>query len=381
MSLKTSTVFENNIESYNRGDRLIINKGGTRSGKTYSIMQLLFLIAFYSKKQLVISVVSYALPHLKLGAMRELDRIFVSFGLVPEKHKNISDSNYKINNSIIEFFGVDNLGKVHGPERDILYVNEGNYIKSYDIVRQLMVRTRKTVFIDYNPSRVFWIDEEIIGKRETSIIKSTYLDNDYLTKEQIDEIESNKHNENWWRVYGLGELGRLEDTILNNWEFGLFDETLQPIYGLDFGSRHPDALVKVALDSNKKILYWKEELYKNSLSTNQLSEIILSRDIGLRLVIADSAATRSITDLKLKGINIRPVEKGKIIDDIKLLWNYKIIVDPNSFNLQKNLNNWVWLDKKGEIPIDIDDDLIDAGRYASMYLIKEPIKRKGNRAV
>jgi len=376
---KTTTVFEKNITAYNKKERLIINKGGTRSSKTYSILQLLFLIAQHSKNPLIISVVSYALPHLKLGAMRDFDKILRSYGLIPEKLKNVSESYYKVGECTIEFFGVDNLGKVHGPERDILYVNECNYIKSYDIIRHLMVRTRGSVFMDYNPSREFWIDDEIIGKRECEIIHSTYLDNEFLTYEQIKEIESNKHNINWWRVYGEGLQGRLEDTIINNWEFGEFDDTLPYIYGLDFGSKHPDALLKCAVDKARKLIYWKEEVYHSGLSTDQLGEIIKSRDVGRKLIIADSASPRSIQDLKGQDLNIKPVVKGLILDDIKMLWGYTIIVDPESYNLQKNLNNWVWLDKKGEIPIDIDDDLIDAGRYASRTLIKPIVKRKGHR--
>lgn len=378
-SFRTTTIFEKNITAYNNNERLIINKGGTRSSKTYSILQLLFLIAIKSKKPLIISVVSYALPHLKLGAMRDFEKIIQSYGLIPEKMKNISESYFKVGLSTIEFFGVDNLGKVHGPERDILYVNECNYIKSYDIIRQLMVRTRGSIFMDYNPSREFWIDTEIIGQRECNIIHSTYLENEFLTYEQIKEIESNKHNENWWRVYGLGLQGRLEDAILNNWKFGEFDNSLPFIYGLDFGSKHPDAMLKVAVDRTNKLLYWKEEVYKSGLSTTQLGQIIKSRNVNDKLIIADSASPRSIQDLKGQGLNISAVVKGLILDDIKMLWDYTIIVDPESYNLQKNLNNWIWLDKKGEIPIDVDDDLIDAGRYASRTLIKPGLLKRGNR--
>lgn len=379
--VETTSVFEKNLLAYDKRERLIINKGGTRSSKTYSILQLIFIIAYYSKKPLIISVVSYALPHLKLGAMREFENIIRTYGLVPESMKNISESYFKINHTTVEFFGVDNLGKVHGPERDILYVNECNYIKSYDIIRQLMVRTRATVFMDYNPSRQFWMNDEIIGQRDCNIITSTYLDNEYLTAEQIKEIENNKHNQQWWKVYGLGEDGQLEDCIITNWRFGEFDESLPSGYGLDFGSRHPDAMLKCAVNEALKLIYWKEEIYKNGLSTAKLVEIIRSRNIGNKLIVADSAATRTIEDLRLSGLNIVPVSKNKIVDDIKMLWGYTIIVDPTSFNLQKNLNNWVWLDKKGEIPSDVDDDCIDAGRYILTKLISTKPRHKGHRAI
>jgi phage terminase large subunit len=196
------------------------------------------------------------------------------------------------------------------------------------------------------------------------------LHNEHLTKSQVDEIEGNRNNVNWWRVYGEGLMGRLEDAILTNWEFGEFDEKLPAIYGLDFGSKHPDALVKCAINTREKVIYWKECLYENGLSTADLIQKLKTRVKPNELILADSSGKRTIQDIRLSGLNIREVIKNKIVDDVKSLWGFKIIVDPSSYNLQKNLNNWVWLDKRGEIPIDTDDDLIDAGRDGTMYQIK-----------
>jgi len=377
-----TNVFDRNLKAYNDNYRLIINQGSTRSSKTYSILQLLLLIAKHSKKPLVISIVSYALPHLRLGAIREFEKILIDYGIVPDKVRNKTENTYIIGKSIIEFFGVDNLAKVHGPERDILYINEGNYIKSYEIVSQLLIRTRQTAFIDFNPSREFWYHEEIEGKRDYKFIHSTYKDNKYLTLAQINEIESRKNNEQWWKVYGLGELGQLEDAILTNWEFGEFDESLPYGYGLDYGSRHPDAMTKVAIDRNNKKIYIKEEIYKNGLSTGQLYEMIESREVGKSLIVAEYATggIRTNADLRIRGLNVIECNKGRIIDDIKLLRDYKLIITPDSYNLQKNLNNWVWLDKKGEIPIDVDDDLIDSFRYYCRYVLV-PVKKRTQRVL
>lgn len=378
--METTSVFEKNIAHYNNDERLIINQGGTRSSKTFSILQLLFLIAYYSKKELIISIVSYALPHLKLGAIRDFEKILLNYGIIPSTVRNKTESTYRIGKSIIEFFGADNMGKVHGPERDILYMNEANHMK-HDIYVQLAIRTRKTIFIDFNPTREFWVHDEIFPADNYKLIKSTYKDNEFLTYQQIREIESRKHLKNWWKVYGEGELGQLEDAILTNWEFGTFDDSLPYGYGLDFGSKHPDAMVKAAVDKANKKLYWKEEIYKNGLSTQQLYDIIKSRGVGNKLIVADSAATRTIQDLKGKGLNIKPVIKSPILDDIKMLLDWNIIVDPSSVNLVRNLNSWVWLDKKGEIPIDVDDDLIDAGRYYSKTIIKPIVKRPQQKAL
>lgn len=378
--MKCTSVFSKNIKAYQSGKTLIVNQGGTRSSKTYSIMQLLFLIALSSKKKLVISVCSYALPHLKLGSMRDLEEIIENYGLLVDQVKNITESTFHIGNSIIEFFGTDNLGKVHGPARDILFINECNYVK-YDAFDQLAIRTKGAVFLDFNPTREFWYHTEVVGKIEYEFIQSTYKDNEFLTAAQIERIEAKKLNENWWRVYGLGELGRLEGAILQNWEFGQFDYSFPYGYGLDFGVKDPDAMVKVAVDRANLKLYWKEELYQNSMSTGQLGQAIRARDTGNKLIVADSAAARTILDLKGQGFNIKPVSKGLVNDDIKMLLDWQIIVDPESYNLQRELNSWVWLDKKGEIPIDADNHLIDAGRYYSRTVIKPIQKHHGHRAL
>lgn len=378
--MKCTTVFSKNIKAYKSGATLIVNQGGTRSSKTYSIMQLLFLIALGSPKKLVISVCSYALPHLKLGAMRDLEQIIEDYGMNVDQVKNISESTFYIGNSIIEFFGTDNLGKVHGPARDILFINECNYIK-YSAFDHLAIRTKGTVFIDFNPTSEFWYHTEIIGKQPYEFIQSTYLDNEFLTAAQIERIEAKKNNEQWWRVYGLGELGRLEGAILQNWEFGSFEYSLPYGYGLDFGVKDPDAMVRVAVDKANNRLYWKEEIYQNGLSTIELGDIIKARGVGNKLIVADSAASRTILDLKGQSLNIKPVSKGKVNDDIKMLLEWDIIIDPDSFNLQKELNSWVWLDKKGEIPIDESNHLIDAARYYSRTVIKPIIERPTHKAI
>jgi len=383
--MKCTNVFSRTLSAFHQfrnTNTIIVDQGGQGSSKTRSIVQILYLIAKSAKRN--ITVTSYALPHLKGGAMRDLDDILIDEGIYPDNVRNKSENTYYINQSTIEFVGVEgNEARATGPRRDILYVNEANKKISYNVFELMNARTRETTFIDFNPSREFWFHDKIIPNFKYVLIKSTYLDNSYLPKRELENILSKKDKpgfENWWKVYGLGELGQLEDAILTNWEFGEFNNDLPFGYGLDFGSRHPDAMTKVAVDRINMLLYWKEEVYQNGLSTEQLFEIIKSRNVGNKLIVGDSSATRTITDLKAKGLHIIPVKKGRVVDDVKMLQNYKIIVDPDSFNLASNLNNWIWLDKKGEIPSDIDDDLIDAGRYYSGYIIK-PRTSKGHRVL
>lgn len=372
--MKTTTTFAKNLEAYEAGNRLIINQGGSSSSKTYSILQLLYIIAKYSARKLSIHIVSRSLPHLKLGAMHDFENILVSEGYIIDDVKQKTENYFRIGRSIITFFGVEDAKKVHGPRRDILYINECNHV-AFEVYRQLAIRTNYNIFLDYNPTRAFWAHEELMGgenPRPHAYIQSTYLDNEELSKETIEELESNSHNENWWNVYGLGNTGRLEGAIFTNWEFGEFDYSLPSIFGLDFGTKHPDAMIRVAVNRALRKLYWKEEIYKSGNNTKQLSDLIYKADpSGKRLIIADSAAKRDITDLRdLYMHNIRPVKKNPIVDDIKLLWNYQIIVDPESKNLSNEMSTWEWMDKKGEVPMDIGDDAIDAGRYASQTLLK-----------
>ena len=364
-----SRIFEESLVSYTKGERLIINKGGTRSGKTYSILQLLFIIANVSKKPLIISVVSDALPHLRLGSIRDFEKILNAAGVKVDSIRNKTENTYKIGKSIIEFFGTENLGKVHGPARDILFINECNNIKNYEIFRHLSVRTRKAIFLDYNPVREFWLHDEIVGKRYYKLIVSTYKDNRFLTPEQITEIELNQHNKNWWRVYGLGLDGMVEGCIFTNWSEHVFDENLPFVFGLDFGfSSDPDALVKVAIDNGRKQLFLQELLYKNGLGSDSLYDI-LKTHCNNDLIIADCAEDRLISDFYRKGLNIRQSVKGpgSIKQGIKIMLNYQLIIAPGSHNLRKELNNYMWADKRSETPIDSFNHLIDAARYALYY--------------
>ncbi len=368
----TTKVFSKNIKAYYSGSNLIINQGGTSSSKSYSILQLLLIIALSSSEKLIISVVSYALPHLKLGVIRDFESILLNYGINPDDVKNKTDINYKIGKSIIEFFSTDNIAKVHGPRRDILFMNECN-LNKFDIYTQLAIRTKKCIFLDYNPTREFWVHTDVIPKELHTFIKSTYLDNNQLDRNIISKIESRKSNTNWWKVYGIGEIGTLEGAILTNWVFGEFDNTLPFGYGMDFGVKHFDALLKCAVNKLEKKIYWHEEIYKNGLSTDELGKLTLEKVVSNKRINADSSSLRTINDLKKLGLNIHSVKKNKVTEDIKTLMNYQIIVSPESYNLSRNLNNWLWIDKKGEIPMDVDDDCIDAGRYGTMYVINSKV--------
>lgn len=369
--MQTTSVYAANLHAYVERVPVIVNQGGTRSSKTYSIMQLLLMIAVHSEKPLIISVVSYALPHLKLGVMRDFDRILIGMGYDIGSIKNISESTYKINGSIIEFFGVENLAKVHGPERDIVFINECNFVK-YEVFEQLLIRTRGTCFLDFNPSREFWYHTEDFAKLPSVTLKSTYRDNEHLTANQIAFIESKKKNAKWWKVYGEGELGQLEGAVFENWKFGEFDDSLPYLFGQDYGfSNDPTTLVKIAVDTRNKILYCDECVYSTDLKSTSQIAAVNKAHAGSKLIVGDSAEGRLIYELNREhGINIvscLPESKKSVAARLMRMLDYELVITERSVNLAKELNYYTWVDKKGQLVIDDFNHIIDAAGYAFDY--------------
>lgn len=373
MEANLSDVFVKNLDAYNTGDHLIINQGGQGSTKTYSILQLIYLIAKKEKKR--ITIASYALPHLKHGAMADFDKILESFGENPGALKNVTESTYYIGNSSVEFFGIEgNVAKAHGPRRDILFINECNRKITYEIFDQLSSRTQGAVFLDFNPDQEFWLHEKVLPNFKHTLIKSSYLDNLWLPEKELQNILMKKDKpgfENWWRVYGMGELGKLEGAIFMNWKYGEFDTSLPYGFGLDFGFNDPDAMVKVAVNSRRKIIYMDEKIYKSGNSAEQLKILMDVHCNRNDLIVADCADARMIAHIR-KYFNIRPTNKKKwtVAEAIKVMQDYEIIVTEKSYNLAKELNNYIWNDKKAGIPIDGFDHLIDAGRYYFIETIR-----------
>lgn len=362
-------VFDESLDAFYNGVSLIINQGGTSSGKTYSILQLLYIIASESPKRRIISVVSYAFPHLRLGAVRDFDNILMDAGIIPDEVRNKTEMTYQIGNSIIEFFGTENLGKVHGPRRDILFINEANNVK-FDIYTQLAIRTRECTFLDYNPVQRFWVQDELIPNFKHVFIKSTYNDNRFLDANTIMQIEARKKNENWWRVYGLGELGTLEGAIFQNWRYehpGEIDQSFKENsfgYGLDYGySPDPDAMLKIAINKKSKTIYCQELIYKTNNGTDDLIREIKRFYKAPELIIAESASPRTNADLS-KHFNIKAVSKTRTVADwLRELQDFEIVISENSYNLAKELQNYIWSDKKAGVPLDSYNHLCDSMRY------------------
>ena len=370
------------MRAYKEGYRFIINSGGSRSSKTYSTLQLLYLLAKKAKKKRIIHVVSYSTPHLRDGAITDFEDIIQNEGEDLDEVRLKNPYTFTIGKSVIKFIGIDRVGKALGGQKDILFINEANNMQ-WKVVHQLIQRTTETVFIDYNPSVDFWVDQEGISARENAIVlNSTFLDNlDNLTESQITEFKEGKrkHDEevkndiqghwfNWWRVYGLGKKGVVEGAIFNNWSTGPFDETLPIMYGIDFGFKDPFTLLKVAYDKSTMTIYLHEEIYKTKLSPSEIITLLNAKIPDKNsLILADSADPTQIRGIKNDGFNVIGLGKEKIVIGIRHLQNWTFKVTPSSLNLIRELSNYVWLDKTGEVPIDSENHLLDPLRYTEKF--------------
>lgn len=356
--------------------RYIDNEGGTRSGKTFSTIELLVEIA-KGNPNLLISIVSETFPHLKRGAIRDFQAIMADEWV--DTSWNKTESIYYFDSgSLIEFFSADQPGKVHGPARDILFANESNHIP-WDTIRQLMVRTRLFCIFDYNPTHQFWIHEHIKIRPNCRSIHSTYKDNPYLTGEQIREIESNKSDKNWWRVYGEGKVGTLEGLI---YEFDLVDSLpalsgkLVEVWGMDFGfSSDETAIVKVIADPRKREAWVQEMCYERAMLNRHIAQKLKEKGLDSRTPIyADCAEPKSIAEIKEAGFNVipcskdAPVRSEKLKFQIQWMQGWQLHFTKDSLNLIKEGRNYVWeKDKDGNItncPIDVYNHALDGLRYS-----------------
>ena len=341
--------------------------GGTSASKTISILLWLIDYAMSTKNQ-KLSVVSETFPHLKRGAIRDFLDIMQQHNIFKDAMWNKTDCIYTFRDgSIIEFFSADQPGKVRGPRRDVLFVNEANNI-SYETYTQLEVRTKKVVWLDWNPVSEFWWYTEVMPKQDVDFITLTYLDNEALDPLMVQALEVRKGNKNWWKVYGEGLLGEAEGRIFKDWQ--TIDEAPHEArlerYGLDFGySNDPTGIVGIYYYNGGYIL--DEIAYLKQLSNKQIADILTN--LPRALVIADSAEPKSIDEIKSYGINILPSQKGQgsVLQGIQYVQDQRISVTKRSLNLLKEYRNYLWLtDKDGIIinePSPIFNHLMDAARY------------------
>ena len=376
--METTRVFDEIAKAYRDGYRGVDSRGGTRSTKTYSALQFLVFLAVALTRKLVISVVSETLPHLKKGAIRDFEKILQHEGIISgalrdDPRWNATDHYFQFaQGTIIEYFSADSPGKVHGPSRDILFINEGQNIR-WETANQLMIRTREFVIVDYNPTHEFWAHTELATDPRFKQIVSTYKDNRFLTPAQVEDIERGKKNANWWRVYGLGLTGQLEGVI---YQFEQIDRMpdnagLVRIGGLDYGfTNSKTAGVDILADVRRKRLYLDEMFYGGGMHNFDIIAALNAHGFpkkGPRLY-ADCAEPKANSEIKLAGFNVWPSDKGKEITyQISFIQGWDIYVTKTSTNIIHEFRNYLWdTDRDGNRlnhPIKEFDHAMDAFRY------------------
>jgi len=340
---------------------------------------MLYLIAKAQcdKEPTLTSVVSESFPHLKRGVMRDFLLIMEAHGYFNPGLWNKTDYTYTFETgSKLEFFSADQPGKVRGPRRDRLFINECNNIP-FETYEQLEVRTKDFIVLDWNPTNEFWFYEHVKDRDDCEHITLTYLDNEALDKSIIKSIESRRNRIGWWKVYGLGELGEVEGKIYKEWQ--IVDELPHHArlerYGLDFGySNDPSSIVAIYYYDGGYIL--DEICYQRGMSNKQLADTILNYNQAL--VVADSAEPKSIDEIKKYGVNIVGAEKGQdsVRNGIQVVQDQRISVTKRSINLIREYRNYLWeTDKDGKIlnvPEHEFSHSMDALRYGLVSIIKKP---------
>lgn len=365
-------------------NRIFVNQGGTSSGKTYCIMQVLFDLAVSSPNQ-IITVVGQDLPNLKAGALRDAKMIrAMEEGLTRFFRVNDSSSQLiGLNNSVIEFKSYQNEQDARSGKRDYLFINEANGVP-YPIFQQLEMRTRKKVYIDYNPSERFWVHDNVLGGKDVKLIISDHRGNMFLSEAEHERIEGIKDPE-LWKVYARGKTGKLSGLVFPN--FRIVDTMPDrdawrlDVYGLDWGfTNDPTALVHVVLAHGE---LWLQCLIYETGMTNQMIAA-RCKDLGLSrkdVIIADCAEPKSIAELRNEGLKVLPSTKGRdsIRTGIDVMRRYNLNIVRPSSGMVREFSSYKWkTDRSGENtnePIDFFNHAIDAVRYVALaYLMT---KRRG----
>jgi len=370
---------------------VVVHQGGTSSSKTYSILQHLLTKAA-SQKDKVITVVGQDIPNLKVGAYRDAQAILHSESFFEQQLYDHNKSNRILafaTGSIIEFNSYSDEIDARSGKRTDSFFNEANGIP-YGIYEQISLRTSEQVIIDFNPSAAFWAHEHLYGRDDVDWFNSTFRDNAFIdskikskilsyepTPENIAKGTANKYR---WQVYGLGQVGRLEGLVFQDWQTtSQWPESYKwRIFGMDFGfSNSPTTLIEVRYAHGN--LYAKQHMYQTGMTNSDISDRLKQINFDPKnKIVADSAEPKSIEELKRKGWHVVGAEKGtdSIRQGIDAMKRYSIYLHAKSKDLIEEFSSYQWkTDKDGNAtnkPIDSNNHLVDGFRYALSKKILTP---------
>lgn len=373
-------------------------QGGTSAGKTYAIIPILIDKALKNPRK-KITVVAETLPAVKEGALDIFVNTMYDTDRWIDRNWNASSLTYTFGNkSRIQFKSFDSVGKAKASgKRDILFLNEANTI-AFDIADALMIRSKET-YIDFNPDNEFWVHKEVIPEPNSEFLLLTYEDNEALPEETLEDLLIKKSKAfhdpylpndllfqepniksaywaNWWKVYGLGQIGNLEGVVFETWNEV---ETIPPNakllgYGMDFGYTNDPTTLTAIYELNNEY-YWDEMIYETGMLNSDIAR--RCKQLGVNgVIIAESSEPKTIQELKNHGLKIQPAEKGS--DSIKFgihkMQEKPFNVTRRSVNLKTELQKYKWAtDRDGKslnIPVDNFNHSLDGIRYFYITPIK-----------
>ena len=372
MDIKATAIFEKNYEAILGDKRFIINEGGSRSSKTYSLCQLMIIYCLQNNNK-VVSVIRKTFPALRATVLRDFIEILKDIGLYKQEAHNKSEHIYTFaNGSMVEFFSVDDEQKIRGRKRDIAWCNEANELY-FDDFTQLNMRTEGKMIFDYNPSdSASWLYE--LPAEESIKIKSTYKDNPFLPdsiKAQIEDLA--RTDEALYQIYALGEKAISKSNIYSQWSFVAHrpSKFVKYVYGLDFGYNHPSALMRVYYCDND--IYIEPVIYESYLTTTMLIEKLATLGIEQTVtILADYSRPEIIQEMNIAGYDVQNANKvvKKGIDNLKTFG----VICQDDKAIRREYENYKWK-KIGDFitdePVKLFDDAMDAIRYATTHIRQE----------
>jgi phage terminase large subunit len=369
VEIQVTKIFDKNFKALNSDKRFIINQGGSRSSKTYSLCQLIIVWCLQNPNK-VVSIVRKTFPALRATVMRDFFEVLKDLELYEKASHNMSENIYRFDNgSIVEFFSVDDEQKIRGRKRDIGWCNEANELW-FDDFQQLNMRTESKLIFDYNPSESSgWLYE--LPEAESVLIKSTYKDNPFLPesiKRQIEDLK--RTDEALYQIYALGEKAISKSNIYTNWTFVQHrpSKFTQYVYGLDFGFNHPTALIRVYW--HEKDIYIEPVVYESYLTTSDLIERFNNLGIDKSIdILADYSRPEIIAEMQIAGYNVNNANKvvKKGIDNVKTFG----VMCQDDPRMKREYDNYKWKkigDTITDEPVKLFDDAMDAIRYATTFI-------------
>lgn len=355
-------------------------QGSKGAGKTYAILMRWILMAASKDEIQSCSIISDTMPTLRRGAIEDFEKICYLSTIPFNRTK--SPYIYKIGKWTFNFFSVDDEKKARGGRMDRLFINEADRVP-WSIARHLIGRCHVEVILDFNPVIEFWAHTQYVNVKACDFIKLTYKSNEMLPQREVESIERYAPwglvpDENYWRVYGLGEIGFTEGMIFNGYKKfteypdGDFIECL----GVDFGDKDPMTCVHSRFYPELNSLYWREIFYASQAPIRELVKAINNdplvggEDLPT-LCDHDPKLIRMLRENNIASMNAN--KKGGLVSDIRALKQYKIFTHVNSKCLNREMDLYAYKKQRDfytNYPDqNLDEHAIDAAKYASIYLI------------